>query len=99
MDASRKFARIKNIQNALRRRHWRCDIRHWQGNTRSARTVEQEKRIDEEIASSTGLLLKKLGLRVTAIKIDPYMNIDPGTISPLEHGQSVGRRGSHAEIV
>jgi CTP synthase len=39
------------------------------------------------IASSTGLLLKCLGLRVTAIKIDPYMNIDAGTMSPLEHGE------------
>ena len=39
------------------------------------------------IASSTGLLLKTLGLRVTAIKIDPYMNIDAGTMSPLEHGE------------
>ena len=30
------------------------------------------------IASSTGLLLKTLGLKVTAIKIDPYLNIDAG---------------------
>ncbi|RLV91681.1 CTP synthase [Spathaspora sp. JA1] len=39
------------------------------------------------IASSTGLLFKTLGLRVTSIKIDPYMNIDAGTMSPLEHGE------------
>ncbi|KAH9813576.1 CTP synthase N-terminus-domain-containing protein [Melampsora americana] len=39
------------------------------------------------LASSTGLLLKMLGLRVTAIKIDPYMNIDAGTMSPTEHGE------------
>ncbi|GAO50845.1 CTP synthase [Saitoella complicata NRRL Y-17804] len=39
------------------------------------------------IASSTGLLLKTLGLKVTAIKIDPYLNIDAGTMSPLEHGE------------
>ena len=39
------------------------------------------------IASSTGLLLKTLGLNVTAIKIDPYMNIDAGTMAPTEHGQ------------
>lgn len=38
-------------------------------------------------ASSTGLLLKSLGYRVTSIKIDPYMNIDAGTMSPLEHGE------------
>jgi len=39
------------------------------------------------IASSTGLLLKTLGLKVTAIKIDPYMNIDAGTMAPTEHGE------------
>lgn len=39
------------------------------------------------IASSTGVLLKALGMRVTAIKIDPYLNIDAGTLSPLDHGE------------
>ncbi|OMJ16519.1 CTP synthase [Smittium culicis] len=39
------------------------------------------------IASSTGLLLETLGLTVTAIKIDPYLNIDAGTLSPLDHGE------------
>ncbi|KAJ2707805.1 CTP synthase ura7 [Coemansia sp. IMI 203386] len=39
------------------------------------------------IASSTGLLLKTLGLTVTSIKIDPYLNIDAGTLSPLDHGE------------
>lgn len=38
------------------------------------------------VASSTGLLLKMTGLKVTAIKIDPYMNIDAGTMAPTEHG-------------
>ena len=38
------------------------------------------------IASSTGLLLRTRGLRVTSIKIDPYLNIDAGTLSPLDHG-------------
>jgi CTP synthase len=33
------------------------------------------------------MLLKGLGLRVTAIKIDPYINIDAGTMSPYEHGE------------
>ncbi|KZZ86689.1 CTP synthase [Ascosphaera apis ARSEF 7405] len=36
------------------------------------------------IASSTGLLLKTIGLNVTSIKIDPYMNIDAGTMAPTE---------------
>ena len=39
------------------------------------------------IASSTGLLLRTMGLRVTSIKIDPYMNIDAGTMAPTEHGE------------
>ena len=38
------------------------------------------------ITSSIGTLLKGVGLRVTAIKIDPYLNIDAGTFSPYEHG-------------
>lgn len=40
------------------------------------------------ITSSIGTLLKSYGLRVTAIKIDPYLNIDAGTFSPYEHGES-----------
>ncbi|KAI0225266.1 CTP synthase ura7 [Massospora cicadina] len=39
------------------------------------------------IASSTGLLMKTYGLKVTSIKIDPYLNIDAGTLSPLDHGE------------
>lgn len=38
------------------------------------------------IASSVGTILKHCGLRVTSIKIDPYINIDAGTFSPYEHG-------------
>jgi CTP synthase len=38
-------------------------------------------------ASSIGVLLKSLGLRCTSIKIDPYLNIDAGTMSPFEHGE------------
>ncbi|KAF2875234.1 CTP synthase [Massariosphaeria phaeospora] len=39
------------------------------------------------IASSTGLLLKTLGLKVSSIKIDPYLNVDAGTMNPKEHGE------------
>jgi len=38
-------------------------------------------------ASSLGLILKNRGLSVTAIKIDPYINIDAGTMNPTEHGE------------
>ena len=37
--------------------------------------------------SSIGLLLKSQGIHVTAIKIDPYLNMDAGTMSPFEHGE------------
>ena len=39
------------------------------------------------IASSIGTTLKSCGIRVTSIKIDPYINIDAGTFSPYEHGK------------
>lgn len=61
-------------------------------------------------ASSSGLLLKTLGLKVTAIKIDPYLNIDAGmaglfhkkdveaklagTMSPKEHGECFVLKGN-----
>jgi len=38
-------------------------------------------------ASSLGRLLKCRGLRVTMIKLDPYINVDPGTMNPFEHGE------------
>ncbi|HLT58230.1 MAG TPA: CTP synthase [Limnochordales bacterium] len=38
-------------------------------------------------AASLGRLLKSRGLNVTIMKMDPYINIDPGTISPLQHGE------------
>jgi CTP synthase len=38
-------------------------------------------------AASLGLLLKQRGLRVTIQKIDPYINVDPGTMSPFQHGE------------
>ncbi|RDA94745.1 hypothetical protein CP533_6729 [Ophiocordyceps camponoti-saundersi (nom. inval.)] len=39
------------------------------------------------IASSAGLLLKAQGFKVTAVKIDPYLNVDAGTMNPKEHGE------------
>ncbi len=38
-------------------------------------------------ASSLGLLLKQRGLRVSMLKFDPYLNVDPGTMSPFQHGE------------
>jgi CTP synthase len=38
-------------------------------------------------AASIGLLLKSRGLRVTIQKFDPYLNVDPGTMNPFQHGE------------
>ena len=38
-------------------------------------------------SSSIGLILKNRGLNVTSIKIDPYINVDAGTMNPTEHGE------------
>lgn len=38
-------------------------------------------------AASLGLLLQRRGLKVTLQKLDPYINVDPGTMSPFQHGE------------
>jgi CTP synthase len=38
-------------------------------------------------AAATGLLLRSRGFKVTAQKLDPYINVDPGTMSPYQHGE------------
>ena len=38
-------------------------------------------------AASLGRLLKARGLKVAAQKLDPYINVDPGTMSPYQHGE------------
>src|SRR5438093_8578404 len=38
-------------------------------------------------SSSIARLLKSRGLRVTLQKLDPYINVDPGTMNPFEHGE------------
>ena len=38
-------------------------------------------------ASSLGRLLKCRGFKVTMCKLDPYINVDPGTMNPFEHGE------------
>ena len=39
-------------------------------------------------ASSIGKILQLQGLTVTAVKIDPYVNVDAGTMNPIEHGET-----------
>lgn len=38
-------------------------------------------------AASLGLLLKQRGFKVTIMKLDPYINVDPGTMNPFQHGE------------
>ena len=38
-------------------------------------------------AASLGAILEARGLRVTLVKLDPYINVDPGTMSPFQHGE------------
>ncbi|WP_391592201.1 CTP synthase [[Mycoplasma] cavipharyngis] len=39
------------------------------------------------IAASLGRILKEKGFQVSALKLDPYLNLDPGTMSPYQHGE------------
>lgn len=38
-------------------------------------------------AASLAAILESRGLKVTMIKLDPYINVDPGTMSPFQHGE------------
>ncbi|MFR4219546.1 MAG: CTP synthase, partial [[Clostridium] innocuum] len=50
-------------------------------------------------AASLGRLLKARGLKVSAMKLDPYINIDPGTMSPYQHGEVfVTEDGSETDL-
>ncbi|KAI9739915.1 MAG: CTP synthase ura7 [Claussenomyces sp. TS43310] len=78
----------------------KCDLRDRQGHYRYG-TKDVEAPVSSLLmahvlsASSSGLLLKTLGLKVTAIKIDPYLNIDAGTMSPKEHGECFVLKGTY----
>ena len=39
------------------------------------------------VAASLGRLLKSRGYSVSIMKLDPYLNVDPGTMSPFQHGE------------
>ncbi|MBC8204230.1 MAG: CTP synthase [FCB group bacterium] len=50
-------------------------------------------------AASLGLLLKSSGVPVTILKLDPYLNVDPGTMSPYQHGEVyVTEDGSETDL-
>ena len=49
--------------------------------------------------ASLGALLESRGLRVTTCKVDPYLNVDPGTMSPFQHGEVfVTRDGAETDL-
>src|SRR6202043_3047827 len=51
-------------------------------------------------AAALGTLLERRGLRVTPQKIDPYLNVDPGTLSPFQHGEvNVLSDGAETDLV
>lgn len=51
------------------------------------------------ISASLGMLLKYRGYKVTVIKLDPYFNVDPGTLNPYEHGECfVTEDGSETDM-
>jgi CTP synthase len=50
-------------------------------------------------AASIGRILKSRGISVSALKIDPYLNVDPGTMSPYQHGEVfVTRDGAETDL-
>jgi len=50
-------------------------------------------------ASSIGAILEARGLKVNMVKMDPYINVDPGTMNPIEHGEVfVTHDGSEADL-
>src|SRR5476649_340714 len=51
------------------------------------------------ISACTGALLETRGLKVVLSKADPYINIDPGTMSPIQHGEVfVTRDGAETDL-
>ena len=38
-------------------------------------------------SAAIGMLLEKKGLKIAMLKFDPYLNVDPGTMSPYQHGE------------
>src|ERR687895_2471439 len=49
--------------------------------------------------ASIGRILKSRGLSVSVVKLDPYLNVDPGTMSPYQHGEVfVTRDGAETDL-
>ena len=51
-------------------------------------------------AASVAALLEARGLKVTMVKMDPYINVDPGTMSPFQHGEVfVTEDGAETDLI
>ena len=51
------------------------------------------------LSASLGAILESRGLKVTILKLDPYINLDPGTMSPFQHGEVfVTEDGSETDL-
>ena len=50
-------------------------------------------------SASLGAILEARGLEVTLLKLDPYINVDPGTMSPFQHGEvNVTENGTQTDL-
>ncbi len=50
------------------------------------------------VAASLGRLLKNRGLKIAIQKFDPYINVDPGTMSPYQHGEVFVTNDGHPKL-
>ena len=50
-------------------------------------------------AASLGAILEARGLNITMLKLDPYINVDPGTMSPLQHGEVYVTAGTDKPLI
>ena len=50
------------------------------------------------VAASIGALLEARGLTVTHMKLDPYVNVDPGTMSPFQHGKCLSPMTAETDL-
>ena len=51
-------------------------------------------------SASLGAILEARGLNITMLKLDPYINVDPGTMSPFQHGEVFGTEdGAETDLI
>lgn len=103
VDMGRRFFDFKQILNVRLSVNWTCYIKKGCGITMTKYifvTGGVVSSLGKGItAASLGRLLKNRGLKVTLQKFDPYINVDPGTMSPYQHGEVfVTEDGAEADL-